>query len=407
MKSRISISLNTILLLLSVILYSCGGGDANENNAVVKKQPKQQNYIVITDLSDRIIKDTLQPQIDTTLINHIYTKFLKSVKSHVYIKSNDRFCVVPIQEGNHINQSTYMENMIVDMKKILPKDRKPKENERTNNFKNTISKLYSVNGAKYSNNEDDYKGADIWKFFKDDLKDYLINDSSFSNNIIILTDGYMFVDGKQKEISEVIAGVGQDFQEYKINLMVLEIRPKYNRDNEWPELQKQWLDWLNGMGISNVRMLHTSAVNQTKTKIDEYFDNPEKYTTSKNNLSNTERNQIEKKKNKIEVKKENTSIKTIKHVTQDKVASKPQQKSNVSYSKFKNDLANESNREKRFLYFLDKIYPNLSNASNNNEVKEIVTNIKTDLSFLKSTYPEKEVRGKKYSEYYKELNSYE
>lgn len=372
---------------------------------------KQQNYIVISDLSDRIIKDSQQPQNDTAIIGHIYNRFLKSVKSHVYIKSNDRFAVVPIQEGKYINHSKFIENMSVDMKNILPKDRKPKENDRTIRINDALKKLYSNKGAIYSNKPDEYYGADIWKFFKDDLKDYLVNDSNFVNNIIILTDGYLFVDGKQKEITDIIEGVGQDFKQYNINVIVAEITPKENRDDEWQALQKQWIEWLNGTGINNLKIVHKGAINQTLTKIDEFFINPDKFKMLKEDVTNKVRCASSKKQQQLA--SPSKSIKTTKQNTvkieKTKKVAKITLPSNESdlITNYNSVLVKESNREKRISYFVSEIYPKFNEISNMVGFNEMITNIKSDLKFLERKNPEKEINGKKYSDYIQELKTYE
>jgi hypothetical protein len=365
---------------------------------------RQQNYIVISDLSDRIIKDSQQPQNDTAIIDHIYNRFLKSVKSHVYIKSHDRFVVVPIQEGKYINHSKFIENMSVDMKNILPKDRKRKENDRTIRINDALKKLYSNKGAIYSNKPDEYYGADIWKFFKDDLKDYLVNDSDFVNNIIILTDGYLFVDGKQKEITDIIEGVGQDFKQYNINVIVAEIAPKENRDDEWQALQNQWIEWLNGTGINNLKIVHKGAINQTLTKIDEFFSNPDKFKMLKEDVTNTVRGTVASPSKSIKTTKQNTV--KIEKTKKDAKITPPSNESDL-ITKYNSVLVKESNREKRISYFVSEIYPKFNKISNMAGFKEMITNIKSDLKFLERKNAENEINGKKYSDYIQELKTYE
>lgn len=400
---RFNIS-NFLFFSLFLVFFSCGH-DPLENNIENnsnpnKKKNKQQNFIVVLDLSDRLIKQDIQIQNDTSIINHLYDKFLFSVKSNAYIKSNDRFVVIPIQEGNHFNRSSFINQMSVDMKTIIPlKDRTQKEVERTNRIKNTVNKLYSKSGAVYSKKCDDYGGADIWKFIKDDLKDYLVKDTNFNNNLIILTDGYLFVDGKQKEINEVIESVGQNYSDYNINAVVAEITPKDNRDDEWQALQNQWVEWMNDMQVKKIKILKSNAINIVKTKIDEFLKSP-----FENSTKTTTVNKRTGKQLKCQLK--STEVQTNKQKVQDKQIIKPKVVSNSNAIKLENFikyLENEQSQEKRFDYFINNIYPIRNDIKVSMEYKEILSNIKSDLSYLKISSPTKQINGKTYSDYYDQL----
>ncbi len=72
------------------------------------------------------------------------------------------------------------------------------------NLINDTKELYSEEPMNYMNllktdangKKSNYPGSDIWRFFKDNVQDYSI-DNCHRNILVILTDGYMFYENTQ------------------------------------------------------------------------------------------------------------------------------------------------------------------------------------------------------------------
>ncbi len=56
--------------------------------------PVKHNYIILLDLSDRLIVQDNQPARDKELIRHLYTLFEERVRNQLYLRSRDEIKVV-------------------------------------------------------------------------------------------------------------------------------------------------------------------------------------------------------------------------------------------------------------------------------------------------------------------------
>src|SRR6478736_6375844 len=80
-----------IALLIALLLFSCKlpKPELKKNKARVKN-----NYIILLDLSDRLIVQDNQPERDKQIVKNLYTLFEEKVKRELYIKSRDEIKVV-------------------------------------------------------------------------------------------------------------------------------------------------------------------------------------------------------------------------------------------------------------------------------------------------------------------------
>ena len=65
--------------------------------------------------------------------------------------------------------------------------RKSKEDERRTQYLANLDTLYNM--AIFSSDPEDYYGADIWKYFYEDLRYDYVSDTLTKNFLFILTDG--------------------------------------------------------------------------------------------------------------------------------------------------------------------------------------------------------------------------
>ncbi|MBN2274197.1 MAG: hypothetical protein JXK95_07680, partial [Bacteroidales bacterium] len=155
------------------------------------------NIILLLDLSDRIIVQENQPARDKEIIKHIYSVFEQKVRNDLYLKSRDEIkVVIAPQLGSGLPYEVFEERLYVNMESINNFQRRKEEEIRREKFYANLDTLY--NKAEFSSVPAEYYGADIWKYFYEDLKDDYSRDTLTTNFLIILTDGYPIV-GRDKE----------------------------------------------------------------------------------------------------------------------------------------------------------------------------------------------------------------
>ena len=142
-------------------------------------------------------------------------------------------------------------------------------------YKNKPIELYQA-AKENATRPEDFPGSDIWRFFKDDIKDYAIS-NCHRNILIILTDGYMYYDktvinenGRTSYITPVslknsklkISDWKEKMEEKNlgflkatnqlddIEILVLGVRSE-NSENPYALdiLRTYWEEWLMEMGV--------------------------------------------------------------------------------------------------------------------------------------------------------------
>lgn len=110
--------MKNIILLLTVttILYSC-----SSNVGTKPTVSTNDNYVVVLDLSDRIIQQPDQVNIDTSAIRAVFEKFERSVQRNIVVKSKDKFSIRIIpQRGSSLPGNTFENNLSIDMGNTQP-----------------------------------------------------------------------------------------------------------------------------------------------------------------------------------------------------------------------------------------------------------------------------------------------
>jgi len=245
MKSiRLTVILGAIILLASCQLPR---PDKKEQTMRVK-----HNYIVLLDLSDRLIVQENQPERDKQLIKSLYTLFEEKVRSDLYIKSGDKIKVVMApQMGARLRRDVFEDRLYVNMNSIKNVYRKVKEEERREAFYANLDTLY--HNAVFSERQEDYHGADIWKYFYEDLAVDYVADENTRNYLFILTDGYPIVGHNQKKL----LAVKNEFPD--LHIVMLEASPR-EKDMEWDRIMSVWQEWFDGMGIENYTLIKRGAI---------------------------------------------------------------------------------------------------------------------------------------------------
>jgi hypothetical protein len=187
--------MKNILFIAAVILglQSCSSS-ATESST----QESQKNFVVVLDLSDRIIQKQDQINIDTSVISAVFEEFQKSVRiNHLVVKSTDKFSIRIIpQKGSKLPLDFFENSMSIDMGKFSAMEKLKKLDEFAKNFPSNLQALYLQ--AKVGSNSSDYAGVDIWQYFNEQINSDL--DQRLENKVYILTDGYFDFEDKNHGI---------------------------------------------------------------------------------------------------------------------------------------------------------------------------------------------------------------
>jgi hypothetical protein len=226
--------------------------------------PVKHNYIILLDLSDRLIVQDNQPERDKELIKHIYTLFEERVRNHLYLRSRDEIkVVIAHQRGADLRNEIYEDSLYIDIEKIPAVLRRKKEEERRSIFFDNLDRLYDQ--AVFSNNPKDFYGADIWKYFYEDLKVDYVNDTLTQNFLFLFTDGYPIVG---KDLTK-LQMVNQDYPDLKI--ILIEAAPR-DKDMEWDRVNDLWKDWFDSMNIGDYQFVKRMALSKEKDMLREILE---------------------------------------------------------------------------------------------------------------------------------------
>jgi len=256
MKSRKTISfIGVLMLLLSFTM--CKPPVPKETNQVRIKN----NFIVLLDLSDRIIVQPNQLERDKEIIHHIYGVFENIVRENLYIKSRDEIkVVIAPQKGSGLPVEIFEDRLYVNMDNINLVYRKSKERERRAEYLANIDTLYKE--AIFSTNPEDYYGADIWKYFYEDLKYDYVSDTLTKNFLFILTDGYPIV-GKDPNKLQPISARFPD-----LHVVIVEAAPR-DKDLEWDRIMDRWSEWFDEINVPKYTIIKRKAISKEKEMIDD------------------------------------------------------------------------------------------------------------------------------------------
>jgi hypothetical protein len=221
----------------------------------------KHNYIILLDLSDRIIVQPDQPERDKEIIKSIYQLFEKKVKKELYIKSRDEIkVVIAPQRGSGLQTEVFEEKLYVNMGSIQNIFRRSKEEERQQIFYSTLEDLYKK--AKFSDIPEEYYGADIWKYFYEDLKEDYSKDTLTKNFLFILTDGYPIVGKDLKKLQPVKEAYPD------LHIILVEASPR-EKDMEWDRIMEQWKEWFDSMKIQDYTFIKRKAISKEIEQIEE------------------------------------------------------------------------------------------------------------------------------------------
>jgi hypothetical protein len=289
-----------IITLFSFLLFGCGGrnDNKNDNNGPLKGklQEKQLNISILLDLSDRI-SPKVNPDAQKNDIENIktITEFFKSnMRSLGAYKSKGkiRFFLSPPPADTNINFK--VSKLIIDCSKMDNKGRKEVYDNITSRYTQALEDIYDKTIATST-----WSGSDIWRFFKDDVRDFCFDkDTSYRNILIIFTDGYLYhqqsMFNNKNRFSYLLGtsnlkqyrkqnweqlveqndfGIMTERQDLNnLEVLVLELKAE-NPNNKVDEdiLRYLWKKWFVEMNVLHYEVYCSDLPANTKTRIESFL----------------------------------------------------------------------------------------------------------------------------------------
>ncbi len=153
---------------------------------IIKNKQNNLNISVLLDLSDRIEIDK-QIHKDSSYLASLSKAFVTHVKTKKLLFLEDRLKLFfnPEPSNNKIHE------IAQKLEVVFTRETSKSNIEETQTRYNQLpSVLYHLARSDAQKNKG-YPGSDIWRFFKDHVKDYCV-DNCHRNILVILTDGYMY-----------------------------------------------------------------------------------------------------------------------------------------------------------------------------------------------------------------------
>ncbi|WP_299311422.1 hypothetical protein [uncultured Aquimarina sp.] len=278
---------NYILIVLSVlVIYSCSKDPRTEKIETVKKAniikvEDNLNISFLLDLSDRIDpKKYPNPAMEYYVRDAEYIKSVIGGFDNLLRAKKVRSMDDKIQlyfEPEPLNQE--INNLSHNLKFQINK------NNVSMKLLKKIVDAYSTQPIEIYNlaiKDDKYVGSDIWKFFKNKVEHYCIEED-YRNILVILTDGYIYhKDSKQKAKNLTTYLTPQDIRDFRLTspdwkekiekegfgfipatddlsnleILVLGINPDKKSPYEEDIIKTYWKNWFTAMKVKRFQMLN-------------------------------------------------------------------------------------------------------------------------------------------------------
>ena len=284
----------------------CGGspdssvGSSQSGGKTNSLQSQQLNITILCDLSDRIDvkKNPDKPEHyerDLAVVKEISNYFAKDMESKGAYAAKGKIKVIFSPKPQDPNINILAEKLVVDLSKMDPKQKKDVHDNISATFADNLGKIYS--SALTSNK---WLGSDIWRFFKNDVKDYCVDDNpEYRNILVILTDGYIYhQDSKDKNGNRFAYILPELFDQFKLRnnsnwreqmsnqdfgliptrsdldnleVLVLEVTPSPNNKNDEDIIKTVLSKWFEEMKVKRFAIFNSDLPEYTKQRINDFM----------------------------------------------------------------------------------------------------------------------------------------
>lgn len=276
----------------------------NEGSSEVKGtetliSDKQLNITFLLDLSDRI-EPTKYPaspehfQRDEAIVKDFVDIFKSDMEKKGGYKAKGKMKVIFSPQPQDQNINSIATNLNIDLLPMKAVEKKAVFTTIDDEFSGNLAKIYDLTIA-----QKNYIGSDIWRFFKNDVKDFAVSDSAnYRNILVIITDGYIYhKDSFSKEknrttyltpefISKENLGFGDWRKKFKdedygfitsrkdlqnLEVLVLEVNPEGNSLKDEDIIQAYMSKWFEEMGVKKFKIYKSDLPVNTKARITEFL----------------------------------------------------------------------------------------------------------------------------------------
>ncbi len=285
------------IVLIIISIFSCSRCHktvdlTTSSTHINTPREKQLKISILLDLSDRItvpgIKDNDIENVKT--ITEFFKKNMADLGAYK-AKGKIRIFFSPTPSNSNVN--SLVNNLNIDCSGMDNKGRKSVYDGITELYFQNLEGIYQEVLA-----SSDWHGADIWRFFKDDVSDFCIErDTNYRNILIILTDGYLYhqqsVYQNENRYTYLLANNISPYRNMNwkdrierdnfgilterndlsnLEVLVLEVKSKNNKIDE-DILKHLWKKWFQEMSISHYEVYQSDLPANTKTRIENFLIN--------------------------------------------------------------------------------------------------------------------------------------
>jgi hypothetical protein len=295
------------LLLLSALFFvsGCNRSDSPADNSQSRGKPTSQqsqqlNITILCDLSDRIDikKYPDKPEHferDLAVVNELSNYFAKDMESKGAYFAKGKIKVVFSPEPQDPNINIWAEKLNIDLSKMDPKQKKEVHDNISSTFADNLGKIYD---SALTTNK--WLGSDIWRFFKNDVKDYCIDSNpEYRNILVILTDGYIYhQDSKDRNGNRFAYILPELFDRFRLRnnpnwkeeidkqnfglistrsdlenleVLVLEVTPSPNNRNDEDIIKNVLSKWFEEMKVKRFAIFNSDLPEYTKQRINDFI----------------------------------------------------------------------------------------------------------------------------------------
>jgi len=290
-----------LIVFISLLAMSC-----NEFQQAVKEAkheippPPRDNYIVLLDLSDRILANN-QQQVskDLTVIKNIYGLFKSNLNkkdpSHLYYALNDKLKILIAPQKTtpgKLYEESGLLRVDISAEQAERRSKLIQESEKT--FNSILPDVYKQ--ALVSKHTSGYTGADIWKYFNEDLSDDL--EKNAQNTLFIITDGYMdfeksedrpTLNNRYTSCAQIINNLksypdwNTRFEKGDYGLMpitkkfpglkvvLLQMDPNQEWPGEYSLLTRIWSKWFKEMNIDTFSFIKNDNIGEVRESMEKFM----------------------------------------------------------------------------------------------------------------------------------------
>lgn len=290
---------------LALVIFACGEDKSNSSsdNGVTDKAPiissdKQLNISILLDLSDRLVQNVIPSakERDIEIIKTITKLFSQNMKTKGTFRSKDKIHILfnPAPADPQIN--SIARDLKVDLSNMDPKQKKIIYDTIDSSFAKNLSTIYDL-----TLHSKDWVGSDIWRFFKNDVKDYCIDTNpEYRNILVILTDGYIYHKQSTDRVKNRTAYITSSFLSQEgfrnknnwknifdnadygfittrkdlnnLEVLILEVNPSAGYKNDEDLIRAYLSKWFNEMGINKFQIYNTDLPSNTSQRIVNFFN---------------------------------------------------------------------------------------------------------------------------------------